>query len=237
MHITDLFLLAWKQSTFVPPPEKDVSLSPTTHQHVKGDLLLLFVAPQWFNHIIFFTTTQLQLVSALCVKRLLERYCFFDARRKTSYQLLVKDTFLFTENVDSLPFTRLQALSFNWRCLWDSLRYLQRKSSLPQPFLSSANKLFPPLRQGRGTLCGSSRLLHVLVGHWHSGWLRGCLQPADSGPGLSHGLWRLWALHFTAGFHKTLLPGWFASLPCCISPTDLAPDQSHLATYPQRRDV
>lgn len=86
------FSVGMKANQLCPMSKIAASLFPTTHQYIKGDLLLLIVAPQWFNHIIFFTTTQLQLVSALCVEGLLGRYCCFAARRKRSCQLPVKGT-------------------------------------------------------------------------------------------------------------------------------------------------
>lgn len=210
------------------------SLFPTTHQHVKGDLLLLFVAPRRFNHVIFFTTTQLQLLSALCVQGLLGRYCCFAARRKRSCQLPGKGTRFFYWKCWFILLPVYKHFAFNLLYLWNFLRYLQRKStSLPQCFLSSENKLSLHFRRIRGTpspLCGSCRLPHAPVGHWWSVWLQGCLHQAGSSPSQFHGLWRLWTLHSTAGFHKTLLPGWFASLSYCISLSDPAPDQPHFAT-------
>lgn len=107
------FSVGMKAIHLCPISKKDASLFPATPQHGKGDLLL-FVAPQWLNHVIFFTTTQLQSVSALCVRGLLEMYCCFAAKRKRSYKLPVKETFfLFPENVNSSSFTCLQALPFN----------------------------------------------------------------------------------------------------------------------------
>lgn len=227
--MTHLFLLASNYSTFVPSLKEMLPFfQQLTNMFylwlLSGSTTLFFpLTPSW----------------ALHVKGLLEMVLLL--RCKKPYQLPVQDTFFcLLKTLIHGSFTCLQTLPFNLMCLWDFLRYVQRQLFFTSALFIPESQLPPHLRQWRwphSPRCRSSRLPRVLAGHWWSHWLWGGLSQGGRSPSWSCGLWRLWALHFVTGFHKTLLLGWFASLFCCTSLSAPAPDQSHLATYPQWRDV
>lgn len=154
-----------------PVSKKDASLFPTTHQHAKGDLLLLFVAPQWFNRIIFFQHHQAAISLSTLRQRTFRDVLLLCCKKKKVLSAACERYLFCLLKMLIHPLLPVYKHCLLTYCVSGTFKDTSRERVL-QPFLSSENKLSPHLRQGRGTpspFCGSSRLPRVLVGHWWVG--------------------------------------------------------------------